>query len=122
MAKHSKKKKMKEFKISYDKENDDLFVYLEGSKSAGAVEMGSFVFDFDKTEKLVAIQIICASEVLSKLVKKVVSLANIKSIKAEIINFRNMDAIEIEVSLEEGKERVPIIIPRIKEGSPALRY
>ena len=39
---------MKEFKFSYDEGNDDLFVYLDGSKSEGAVEIGDFVFDFNK--------------------------------------------------------------------------
>ncbi|MBU0760580.1 MAG: DUF2283 domain-containing protein [Nanoarchaeota archaeon] len=109
---------MEEFKISYDEDNDDLFMFLDGSKSAGAVEIGNFVFDFDKDEKLIAIQILNASEVLSKLMKKIISLTRISKIKVEVINFRNMDAIEIELE----KERIPIIIPRIREGSPALRY
>ena len=41
---------MKTFDFSYDEDNDDLFIYLPGAKSAGAVEMGDFVFDFDKNE------------------------------------------------------------------------
>ena len=38
---------MKDFKFDYDEENDDLFIYLEGKKSAGAVEIGDFIVDFD---------------------------------------------------------------------------
>ena len=113
---------MKDFNFNYDEENDDLFVYLEGSKSAGAVEIGDFVFDFDKNENLVGLQIINASDVLSKLVRKIVSLSSIKGIKAEVINFRNMEAIEIEVDLGDSKEKMPIIVPRIKKRSPALEY
>ena len=113
---------MEEFIISYDEKNDDLFMYLEGSKSAGAIEVGNFVFDFDKKENLVGIEILNASEVLSKLLTKIISLAQLKKIKAKIINFRNMEAVNLEVDFGSGTERVPIIIPRIKQGSPALKY
>ena len=34
---------MKDFKFSYDEESDDLFIYLDGAKSSGAVEIGDFV-------------------------------------------------------------------------------
>lgn len=111
---------MKDFKFSYDEENDDLFIYLEKKKSAGAVEIGDFVIDFDDEENLVAVEVINASEVLSKLVSKVISIKNIKSIQANIIEFRNMNAIEIHVQLEDRKERVPIILPTIKRKSPVL--
>lgn len=113
---------MKEFKFSYDEESDDLFIYLEGSKSSGAVEIGDFVFDFDEHENLIGIQILNASEVLSKLIAKIVRLNQIKQLRAEVINFRNMEAINLEVDFDTGRERIPIIIPRIKKGSPALKY
>jgi uncharacterized protein YuzE len=113
---------MEDLKISYNEENDDLLMYLEGSKSAGAVEIGNFVLDFDEKENLVGIQILNASEVLSKLISKMVSLTQIKGAKAKIINFRNMEAISLEVDFGSGIEKIPIIIPRVKEGSPVLRY
>ncbi len=111
---------MKNFKFSYDETSDDLFMYLESKKSAGAVEIGDFVFDFDEQENLVALQILNASEILSKLVSRVISLANITGIQAEVIKFRNMNAIDIHVQLAERKEHIPIIIPRITRSSPAL--
>ncbi len=113
---------MKDFKFNYDEESDDLFIYLEGKKSAGAVEIGDFVIDFDKDENLVAIEVINASEVLSKLISKVVSLKKIESIKANVIKFRNMNAIDINVMFEGKNERVPIIIPSINKSSPVLDY
>ena len=116
------KKKMRDFKFDYDEENDSLFIYLPDKKSSGAVEFGNFILDFDENEQLVAVEILEASEVLSKLIKKIVELTKIKSLKAEIINFRNTEALNIEVELETGRERVPIILPRIKEKSPALSY
>jgi len=113
---------MKDFKFSYDKDNDDLFIYLPESKSAGSVEIGNFVFDFDKDERLVAIQIIEASKVLSKLVSKILELSKIKELKADIISFRNMAMIRIEITTDSAKETANITIPRIKEQSPSLRY
>lgn len=111
---------MKNFKFSYDETNDDLFIYLESKKSAGAVEMGDFVFDFDEDENLVALQILNASEVLSKLVSRVISLTHIKSIQVNVIKFRNTNAIDIHVQLADRKEHVPIVIPRITRSSPVL--
>lgn len=111
---------MKNFKFSYDEASDDLFIYLEGKKSAGAVEIGDFVFDFDEQENLVALQILNASEVLSRLMYRVISLKNIKGIRAEVIKFRNMNAIDIRVQLADRKEHVPIVIPRITRSSPVL--
>ena len=111
---------MKDFNFSYDEENDDLFIYLEGKKSAGAVEVGDFVIDFDDDENLVAVEIINASEVLSKLVSKVVSLSNIKSIQLNIIKFRNMNAIDMQVQFGDRMERVQLILPVIGKRSPVL--
>ncbi len=113
---------MKEFKFSYDEDNDDLFVYLSGAKSKGAVEIGNFVFDFDEKENLVAIQILEAKQVLSKLLSKIIELTKIKEMRANIVNFRNMTMIRLEISTDSEKESISMPIPRIKEQSPALSY
>jgi len=111
---------MKDFNFSYDDSNDDLFIYIEGAKSKGAVELGSFVFDFDGEENLVAIQISEASKILSKLISNIIEMTKIKEIKAEVINFRNMNAMKIIIETESGKAEGTIIIPMIKDSSPAL--
>jgi len=49
---------MKNFNFNYDSENDNLFVYLEGKKSEGAVELGNVILDFDDNYNLVAMQIL----------------------------------------------------------------
>lgn len=121
MAKNNRKK-MKEFNSSYDEENDDLFVYLKGTKSKGAVELGNFVFDFDEDENLIAIQIFDASQVLSKLISKVIELTNITKIEAEATKFRNMNVIKIKITTDKIKAEAPIIIPSLKVRSPSLDY
>ena len=61
---------MEKFSFNYDVENDDLFVYLKGKKSSGAIELGNFILDFDNKGDLVAMQILNVSEVLSKIISK----------------------------------------------------
>jgi uncharacterized protein YuzE len=113
---------MKKFNFSYDQENDDLFIYLEGAKSAGAIELGSFVFDLDRNENLIAIQIFEASQVLSKLLKKSIEISQVKEFRTNLTNFRNMAIIKLEVSTNTDKEEIIMPIPRIKEKSPALNF
>lgn len=107
---------MEKFNFSYDSENDDLFVYSEKEKSYGAIELGNFILDFDEKGNLVAMQILNASEILSKILTK------IKEIKMEIINIRNMDAIKFSISIADKEEKANILIPHIREKSPVLGY
>jgi len=115
--------KMQDFKFDYDEENDSLFVYLEGYKSKGAVEIGDFVFDFDGKGNLVAMEIFNASEILKIVLSRMIELAKIKEFKIEIFNFRN-NRTSIRFSIDDGikREFANIIIPRINEKSPALQY
>ena|SRR3989304_4529290 len=113
---------MEKFNFSYDENSDDLFIYLEGKKSSGAIELGNFVLDFDSEGNLAAIQILNASEVLSKIMAKIIKISMIKEIRTDIINFRNMDAIKFQIITNEGKDTANILIPHIKERSPVLNY
>ncbi|MBS3084744.1 DUF2283 domain-containing protein [Candidatus Pacearchaeota archaeon] len=113
---------METFDFDYDLDNDDLFIYLEGKKSAGAVEMGNFVLDFDKKGNLVAMQIINVSDVLTKILSKIIEISKIREIKMDIVNFRNMDAIKFSIDDGKSLERANILIPHIMEKSPVLKY
>lgn len=113
---------MEKFNFDYDTENDDLFVYLDGKKSAGAVELGNFILDFDSKGDLVAMQIFNVTDVLSKILSKMVEASKLKEIKINIVNFRNMDAIRFYVSDGDYGETTNILIPHIKEKSPVLQY
>ncbi len=113
---------MQEVKFSYDSENDDLFVY-SGKKSKGSVELGDFVFDFDKDGKLVAFQILNATETLSRLAEKTIkSLNKIKKVKVDIVNRRNVYMVKISVLYGDGQIGTNVIAPRVSEKSPVLRY
>jgi len=110
------------FNVDYDSENDDLFVYLEGAKSKGAVEAGNFIFDFDKKGNLVAIQIMEASKTLKILLSKIIKLSEIKEFKAEAINYRNMESVKFTLSDKSHTETTNILVPRIIKESPSLKY
>ena len=111
---------MEKFNFSYDAENDDLFAYLKGKKSSGAIELGNFILDFDDAGNLVAMQILNVSDVFAKLLSKIIEASKINEIKVEITNFRNMDAIKFSVSDGTTEEKATILIPHIKEKSPVL--
>ncbi|MGY4884336.1 MAG: DUF2283 domain-containing protein [Nanobdellota archaeon] len=113
---------MKEFKFDYDKENDSLFVYSDGPKSNGAIEIGNFVFDFDKKGDLKAMEILDASEILKNMLFKAIELSKIREFRADIINFRNMASIQFCISDDVHSERSSFIIPREIEKSPVLKY
>jgi len=112
---------MEQFKIDYDSENDSLFVYT-GKKSKGAVEIGSFVLDFDERGNLVAMEVLDSSKVFANLLSKMIQLSRISSFKAEIFNFRNMASIKFSISDNQSTESATIILPRFLEESPALSY
>jgi len=113
---------MEKFNFNYDENSDDLFVYLEGKKSKGAVELGNFILDFDEDSNLVAMEILNVSEVLTKILSKMIKLSNIKEVRINIINFRNMDAIKFKISDNKIEETANILIPHIREKSPVLKY
>lgn len=113
---------MEKFNFNYDSENDDLFVYLKGKKSSGAIELGNFVLDFDEKESLVAIQILNVSEVFAKLLTKIIKINELKQIEVNMIDFRNMDAIKFKVITDNAEETANILIPHIREKSPVLSH
>jgi uncharacterized protein YuzE len=113
---------MEKFNFDYDLESDDLFVYLEGKKSKGAIELGNFILDFDKRGDLVAIQILNISDVLNKFFSKIKDISKVKEIKTDRINLRNMEGIKFSISDEFNEESANFLIPHIREKSPVLRY
>ena len=113
---------MQNFKYSYDQENDNLFIYLENSKSKGAIELGNFVFDLDKENNLVGIQIFEASKVLARILSNLAELTEIKEIKIETNNFRNMRAVKISIVSSLGKSEGVLALPDLNFQSPALSY
>jgi len=113
---------MKKYKFDYDKDNDDLFIFEDGKKSAGAVEVGNFVIDLDEDENFVGLEITDAYEVLSKLFSKMVELSKITDLSVDAINFRNMASLKLKITVGSNTETANIILPSIKNKNPDFEY
>ena len=116
---------MAKSEFSYDRDNDDLFLYLKGSKTTGSVEFGGIILDFDK-KKVNALEFLDATKTLSSIVgsrvtKKQLACLKATSLESEvkggslIIRF-------VLLSAEEEKISAPIVIPGFNYKSPALAY
>jgi len=116
---------MQKFNFSYDKENDDLFLFSSKSKSKGSVELGDFVFDYNTKKQLVGIQIMNASNMFKDIVNESQSvikklLTNLEKCKVDIKPKNNILMIKIFL-FSKLKEITPVIpVPSITESSPAL--
>ena len=117
---------MQKFNFSYDKDNDDLFLYNPRSKSKGSIELGDIIFDFNSKKELVGLQMMNAHKLISDMVDKPNAtmikqiLNNLKETKIDIKTHRNM--LIIKFLLIGATEKVtPILsVPTIQHSSPAL--
>ncbi len=114
------------FNFDYDINNDDLFLYKEGSISKFNLELGNIIYDFDSNNNLVGLEILSASKTLSDLINKKISkswLKNIIYVKVKTKTVNNLMIIRLFLSFKvNDKEEelfAPIQIPSIKSCSPA---
>ncbi len=113
---------MKKYKFDYDKDNDDLFIFEDGKKSAGAIEVGNFVIDLDEDENFVGLEITDAYEVLSRVFSKVVELSKITDLSVDTVNFRNMASLKLKITAGSNTETANIILPSIKNNNLDFEY
>ncbi|KHO46561.1 MAG: hypothetical protein QS98_C0002G0009 [archaeon GW2011_AR3] len=118
---------MPNFNFSYDKENDDLFLFKPKASSKGSIELGNIILDFNTKKEFVGMQVMDASKFLCDLVKGSASeirniLNNLTSCKIDTKVRGNLLIIQF-LLIANKKEIAPIItMPHIIESSPALAY
>ncbi len=118
---------MQKFNFSYDKNNDDLFLFNPKSKSKGSVELGDIIFDYNNKKEFVGIQIMHASKLIKDMTGENVQtikqvLNNLKDCKVEAKVKGNPVIIKIFL-ISKLKEISPVLsVPTIWESSPALAY
>ena len=118
---------MQKFNFSYDKGNNDLFIYNPKSKSKGSVEFGDLIIDYSPKKEIVGIQIMNASKFIKELapennfsIKEI--LDNLELCKVDIKIRNNLSIIKIYL-LSKNKEITTILsVPTIIKTSPALAY
>ncbi|MEE8358115.1 MAG: DUF2283 domain-containing protein [Candidatus Hydrothermarchaeales archaeon] len=116
---------MEEFEFNYDVDNDDLFLFDKKGHSKGSVEFGDLIFDFDKTSKIVGIEIMNATKFLKKLSKETDTEEMLLTLKKCIVeqSLNNNYIIFIIYFFSKGVEvKVPMTIPCVEHSSPALVY
>ncbi len=116
---------MKNYKFSYDKEYDDLFVFNPESKSKGSVELGEIILDYNTKKEFVGIQIMNASKVLQEIsgdfeIKSV--LEHLKECKIETITKNNLLTIKLFLISDLKQVSSVLSVPNITDSSPALAY
>jgi len=114
---------MQDYNFSYDKENDDLFVFNKESKSKGSIEIGDIILDFNNKRELVGIEMMNASSMIKDLTNENMIkdiLGTLKKCSLHVIKKKNMLIIHLKL-ISQVKELRPILsVPQIEESSPAL--
>ncbi len=116
---------MHKFNFSYDKENDDLFLFKPRSKSKGSIELGGLILDYNNKKELVGIQIIGASGMIRSITTKRCSeikdiLNHLERCKVESVIKNNLIILRISL-ISKSKEISPVFsIPSITNPRPAL--
>ena len=111
---------MKNINFDYDTENDSLFIYDSNSKSKASVEMDDFIIDFNSNKEICAIEILNASGFFQELDVKE-PLNEIENCKMNITNKESFFFIKFIFTFKSKRElKTPLIIPTIKESSPAI--
>ncbi len=116
---------MPKFKFDYDQENDVMLVYKEGERSKGSVEIGeSIILDFNDKGMLVAMELIGAASLLSRLGGVKVNkqeLAGLREISFDVDSKASPAFVKLHVVLKNSELHPVLAIP-IAEKSPALAH
>ena len=114
---------MNNYKFSYDKEHDDLFIYDPESKSKGSVELGDIVLDFNSTKEFVGIQLMNASKILTEISGEKemrTILRDMVDCRVEAKVHRSLLIIKILLITDTTQYSSVLSVPHILESSPAL--
>ena len=104
-------------KVDYDDENDILYLFT-GEKASDSLEIDNFVIDFSSDNKIVGVEIMNATEMLSKLSQIIIpkdSLSRIESAAMNIYHGRELLyillAIRLPINNRIEEIRIPVPAP-----------
>lgn len=115
---------MQKFEFSYNRKEDDLFIFKKGAKSAGSVEIGPVILDMDDGGHVVAIEFMNAKEYLSSSTGTGFSgmgllLENLRECRVDVKVWRNALLTIKLLLLSKEKEAVwNFSVPQVTEASP----
>ena len=116
---------MKTFNFSYDRANDDLFLHSSLSKSAGSIEMGDLIVDYNSEKELVGIQLLHASTLLQELAGKTAKsiqtvLSTLKRCPFSIKKTNGLLFVKVCFESDTGELHSVFSLPNLQEMSPAV--
>jgi uncharacterized protein YuzE len=118
---------MVRYEFSYDKFNDDLFIFDSISTSKGNIEIGNIILDLDSKKNIVGMQILNASDTIKIITNENISiikklLSNLVSCKIDIRKKNNFILINFILISNEKELSSSLSVPYIKENSFSLAY
>ena len=102
----------------YDADSDSLAVSLSGKKSSGAIEMGDIIVDFDHNRELAGIELLNASDLLTKLTGRHVTSATLQHIETCELQVKQTShtlVVTILLRTATGEITTPIAVPALAE-------
>jgi uncharacterized protein YuzE len=118
------------FEFSYDEKNDNLLIFRKNIKSKGSVELGdNLVLDFDSKKTLNAMEIMNATDFISKFTDK--NKRTVRNILKNLTKCQStsrvsgnlvLTKVTLFSSYKEEKAELPVTYTNIKSSSPALSY
>lgn len=117
---------MRRFRFDYDYENDSLFLYDPKSKSKASIEIDDLIVDFNRDKDVAGIELLNATRFFkdiriegSVVTKKM--LKDIQQCKVEMIRRDSFIVFKLLILFKHEKRiSAPIMLPSIRESSPAL--
>lgn len=104
---------VKDAKIDYDYDNDILYLYT-GEKVKDSLQIENFVIDFSQDNKIVAVEVLDASMILSELSQANVTkdaLSKIESARMGIYQGKELIYILLVIRLSINQECIDLRIP-----------
>lgn len=104
---------VKNAKIDYDEENDVLYLYT-GEKAKDSLQIDNFVIDFSSENKIVGIEVMDASKILSELSQTDLSkeaLSKIENAGISVYQSRELIYILLVLHLSVRGQKVDVRVP-----------
>ena len=97
--------------VDYDKENDILYISTK-QKISDSLDFDNFVIDFSPQGKIVAVEIMRASDFVKKFIRvSRTSLSKVKHASMSIIQSKEYAMIKILLAIPKIKENEPLFVP-----------
>ena len=104
---------VKKAKVDYDYENDVLYVYT-GEKVKDSLDIENFVIDFSPDNKIVAVEVLDASKILSKMIQIDISknvLSGVKEAGINIYHGREILYVVLMFPIIVNKQKIDVVVP-----------